>query len=243
MIVQEDTVFVSGMSPHMTEEDIAQHFGSIGVIKTDRRTMKPKIWMYKDKLSGKPKGEATVTYDDSNAAKSAIDWFDGKDFKGSVIKVQIAQHKNNYAAGGRGGRAIVEEVEEVLVAAMEIGNVQTQNVGTPISPGGQNATVATSRAQMESEVVIRQVVKAEEVAVAGWTVEGSEVVVGAIGVAGEAASLEEEAAAEEWTEAVAVVGPCEEEGPLDRAISSTAMNAPDRTIENAFMSTHDKYYS
>nr|CAD7409237.1 unnamed protein product [Timema poppensis] len=33
MIVQEDTVFVSGMSPHMTEEDIAQHFGSIGVIK------------------------------------------------------------------------------------------------------------------------------------------------------------------------------------------------------------------
>nr|CAD7447586.1 unnamed protein product [Timema bartmani] len=119
MIVQEDTVFVSGMSPHMTEEDIAQHFGSIGVIKvrdvvaqkyllflctTDRRTMKPKIWMYKDKLSGKPKGEATVTYDDSNAAKSAIDWFDGKDFKGSVIKVQIAQHKNNYAAGGRGGR-------------------------------------------------------------------------------------------------------------------------------------------
>nr|CAD7409236.1 unnamed protein product [Timema poppensis] len=43
---------------------------------TDRRTMKPKIWMYKDKLSGKPKGEATVTYDDSNAAKSAIDWFD-----------------------------------------------------------------------------------------------------------------------------------------------------------------------
>nr|CAD7203510.1 unnamed protein product [Timema douglasi] len=78
MIVQEDTVFVSGMSPHMTEEDIAQHFGSIGVIKTDRRTMKPKIWMYKDKLSGKPKGEATVTYDDSNAAKSAIDWFDGQ---------------------------------------------------------------------------------------------------------------------------------------------------------------------
>nr|CAD7605120.1 unnamed protein product [Timema genevievae] len=241
MIVQEDTVFVSGMSPHMTEEDIAQHFGSIGVIKTDRRTMKPKIWMYKDKLSGKPKGEATVTYDDSNAAKSAIDWFDGKDFKGSVIKVQIAQHKNNYAAGGRGGRGGGgggrggggggggggmdrggrgggRDSDRggsgggwflVLVVAMEIGNVQTQNVETPISPGGRNATVVTSRAQMESEVVTRQVVKVEEVVVAGWTVEGSEAVVGVTGVAGEAASLEEEA--EEWTEAVAVVGPCEEE--------------------------------
>ena len=27
----------------------------------------------------------------------------GKDFKGSIIKVQMAQHKNNYG-GGRGGR-------------------------------------------------------------------------------------------------------------------------------------------
>lgn len=51
--------------------------------------MKPKIWMYKDKVSGKPKGEATVTYDDPNAAQSAIQWFDGKDFRGSVIKVYI----------------------------------------------------------------------------------------------------------------------------------------------------------
>ncbi|PNF31967.1 hypothetical protein B7P43_G06566 [Cryptotermes secundus] len=103
MITQEDTVFVSGMSPALTEDDIQQHFGAIGVIKMDRRSGKPKIWMYKDKITGKPKGEATVTYDDANAARSAIDWFDGKDFKGSIIKVQMAQHKNNYV-GGRGGR-------------------------------------------------------------------------------------------------------------------------------------------
>lgn len=32
-IVQEDTVFVSGMNPDLTEEDIADHFGAIGVIK------------------------------------------------------------------------------------------------------------------------------------------------------------------------------------------------------------------
>lgn len=32
-IVQEDTVFVSGMNPDLNEEDIAQHFGAIGVIK------------------------------------------------------------------------------------------------------------------------------------------------------------------------------------------------------------------
>lgn len=49
------------------------------------------------------KGEATVTYDDSNAAKSAINWFDGKDFRGSVIKVQLATKKDNWSGGGGGG--------------------------------------------------------------------------------------------------------------------------------------------
>lgn len=72
------------------------------LIQNDKRTGKPKIWMYKDKNSGKPKGEATVTYDDQNAARSAIDWFDGKEFKGCTIKVQIAQHKSNWQ-GSRGG--------------------------------------------------------------------------------------------------------------------------------------------
>lgn len=34
--------------------------------------------MYKDKVTGKPKGECTVTYDDPDAARSAITWFNGK---------------------------------------------------------------------------------------------------------------------------------------------------------------------
>lgn len=41
--------------------------------------------MYNDKTTGQPKGEATVTYDDSNAARSAIKWFDSKLFYLSTI--------------------------------------------------------------------------------------------------------------------------------------------------------------
>lgn len=74
------------------------------MIQNDKRTGKPKIWMYKDKNTGKNKGEATVTYDDQNAARSAIDWFDGKEFKGNTIKVQIAQHKSSWQGGRGGGR-------------------------------------------------------------------------------------------------------------------------------------------
>lgn len=33
MITQEDTIFISGMDPETSEDDIAQHFGAIGVIK------------------------------------------------------------------------------------------------------------------------------------------------------------------------------------------------------------------
>ena len=77
LIEQVDTVFISGMPPHVTELEIEQHFGAIGLIKKDKKTMKPRIWIYNDKVTGKSKGEATVTYDDPNAARSSIDWFNG----------------------------------------------------------------------------------------------------------------------------------------------------------------------
>lgn len=33
MVVQEDTIFVSGMDPSISEEEICEHFGAIGLIK------------------------------------------------------------------------------------------------------------------------------------------------------------------------------------------------------------------
>lgn len=33
MVVQEDTIFVSGMDTQTTEEEIISHFGAIGIIK------------------------------------------------------------------------------------------------------------------------------------------------------------------------------------------------------------------
>lgn len=105
MVTQEDTIFVQGMNPETSETEIADYFGAIGIIKKDKRTMKPKIWIYKDKESGRPKGEATVTYEDANAAQSAIGWFDNKDFNGSMIKVSLAQRYNTWQnkGGQRGG--------------------------------------------------------------------------------------------------------------------------------------------
>lgn len=46
--------------------------------QNDKKTGDPKIWIYKNKQTGQPKGEATVTYDDEYTATSAIEWFNSE---------------------------------------------------------------------------------------------------------------------------------------------------------------------
>jgi RNA recognition motif-containing protein len=76
--VCSDTIFVTGLPEDTTSEQLAEYFGQIGIIKFDKKNDCKKIWIYKDKATGKGKGEATITYDDPPTATSAIQWFDGK---------------------------------------------------------------------------------------------------------------------------------------------------------------------
>ncbi|KAL7667537.1 hypothetical protein ACOME3_010640 [Neoechinorhynchus agilis] len=103
METQLDTVFVQRLPENCTRQDLAQAFGAIGVVKMDRRTGQPKIWIYKDKVTGRGKGEATVTYEDPNSADAAIKWFNGKEVMGQVVSVQLATRRRNMNYGGGGG--------------------------------------------------------------------------------------------------------------------------------------------
>ena len=47
-----DTIYVSGLPAGVSEPEIAAHFGSIGVLKIDKKKEKPKIWLYRDKATG-----------------------------------------------------------------------------------------------------------------------------------------------------------------------------------------------
>ncbi|KAI8978008.1 hypothetical protein BDB01DRAFT_800374 [Pilobolus umbonatus] len=111
----EDTIYISNLPQDVTEEKLAEHFGSIGIIKTDKKLKKPKIWIYVDKTTNIPKGDATLTYDDPPSADAAIQWFGGKEFMGNIIQVTKAERKMNIPVergsggferrgGGGGGR-------------------------------------------------------------------------------------------------------------------------------------------
>ncbi|KAL6754133.1 hypothetical protein V8C86DRAFT_2709850 [Haematococcus lacustris] len=97
-----DMVYVAGLPQNVTESDIAEYFGSIGVLKVDKKTGKKKIWLYRDKDTGALKGDGTVTYEDPFSASSAVEWFNNKDWKGSTLTVSLAD-KGGAGGGPSGG--------------------------------------------------------------------------------------------------------------------------------------------
>ncbi|KAI8825583.1 uncharacterized protein EV422DRAFT_599780 [Fimicolochytrium jonesii] len=102
--LSEDTIYITGLPKTATEQKLIDHFGSIGIIKMDKKTMKPKVWVYKDKVSGVPKGDATVTYEDPHSCDGAIKWFNGNDFEGSKLSVERAEQKAPPPGGWQSSR-------------------------------------------------------------------------------------------------------------------------------------------
>uniref|UniRef100_A0A8C6U2J3 TAF15 RNA polymerase II, TATA box binding protein (TBP)-associated factor n=1 Tax=Neogobius melanostomus TaxID=47308 RepID=A0A8C6U2J3_9GOBI len=104
-----NTIFVQGLGEEATVQEVADFFKQIGVIKVfEQKTGLPMINIYSDKVTGRAKGEATVSFDDPPSAKAAIDWFDGKEFNGNQLKVSFATRRAEFtqrggAAGGGGG--------------------------------------------------------------------------------------------------------------------------------------------
>ncbi|ALC47724.1 CG14718 [Drosophila busckii] len=86
-VLRPDTVFVLGMRLNVTKNDITLFFGKMGNIKIDEISMKPKIFVYKNKLTGRSKGEATITYTSPQAATAAINYLNGSRFLGHLISV------------------------------------------------------------------------------------------------------------------------------------------------------------
>jgi hypothetical protein len=98
---ETDTVYVSGMPAGVSEGDIAEFFGSIGIIKLDKKTKTKKIYLYRDKATGEMKGDGTVSYEDPFSAASAVEWFHNKDWKGGSADPSQASYMRCLLRNGR----------------------------------------------------------------------------------------------------------------------------------------------
>ncbi|KAL1233145.1 RNA-binding protein FUS [Trichinella pseudospiralis] len=97
-----NTVFVQGIPDMASAQMIAEYFAESGEIMRDARGGL-KVHIYKDKASGKLKGEALVCFMNSAMAANAIDRFHGNYFPGSDIPMQVSYATSRVSSGSRGG--------------------------------------------------------------------------------------------------------------------------------------------
>eukprot|EP00904_Undaria_pinnatifida_P000990 jgi/Undpi1/10892/HiC_scaffold_3.g01418.m1 len=89
-------IYVSGLPTTITETDLVEKFGGIGIIARIRQKRGYKdqwpfsVRIYKDDSTGKPKGDCIIKYEEPTSAHAALKWFDGVDFKGGKIGVAMA---------------------------------------------------------------------------------------------------------------------------------------------------------
>ena len=110
----ENTIYVAGLPHDVSIDQIGDFFGQLGKIKASKKNYnlgEPTIHLYKDKRTGRPKGDATVSYEETETAQSAVKWYDGATFMnrpGTKLSVSIARRpaisgKGKGKGKGKGG--------------------------------------------------------------------------------------------------------------------------------------------
>lgn len=88
-------IYVGNLPFSVTEADLRTQFGQIGEIVN--------LKLISDKFTGKSKGFGFIEYANKEDAEKAVSAFDGKDFQGRNIRVNISKPKTDTGGGGRGG--------------------------------------------------------------------------------------------------------------------------------------------
>lgn len=76
-------LYVGGFPYATTEDALRSHFETIGAVES--------VAIIKDKMTGRSKGFGFVEMSDEKAADDAINAFNGKDYDGRTLTVNIAR--------------------------------------------------------------------------------------------------------------------------------------------------------
>lgn len=85
-------IYVTGLPPDCTEEEIASIFCKAGIIDLDPETQQPKIKIYLDQASGLPKGDASICYARAESVDLAVTLLDEAPFRPSVRSDACVQY-------------------------------------------------------------------------------------------------------------------------------------------------------
>lgn len=100
--MKDNRLFVGNLAYNTIENDISDLFGQAGSVISVNLMM--------DKFTGKSRGFAFVEYGTPEEATKAVEMFNGKDFQGRPLTVNIARpreerpQRSNFRAGDRGDR-------------------------------------------------------------------------------------------------------------------------------------------
>jgi len=83
----EVQIFVEGLPPLSKIPELVQYFSTVGEIKIDRDSKKPRVWLYTDKVTGQQTGEATITYKNPYTQKLALSTYHLQQYQGKTIMV------------------------------------------------------------------------------------------------------------------------------------------------------------
>ncbi|KFD66576.1 hypothetical protein M514_01572 [Trichuris suis] len=99
-----NAIFIQGIPDMADAQIVAEYFSQAGEIMIDNRGG-PKVHVYKDKMSGRPKGEALVSFMNPQYATAAIDRFNGQYFPGCEVPMKVTYATTRSTDYGiRGGR-------------------------------------------------------------------------------------------------------------------------------------------
>jgi cold-inducible RNA-binding protein len=99
--MKDNRLFVGNLTYNTIENDIQDLFGQAGSVLSVNLMM--------DKFTGKSRGFAFVEFSTPEEATKAVEMFNGKDFQGRPLTVNIARPReeraprSNFRAGGGGG--------------------------------------------------------------------------------------------------------------------------------------------
>ncbi|MCW5589803.1 MAG: RNA-binding protein [Legionellales bacterium] len=92
--MNQNKIYVGNLSYGTTAEALRDAFVSFGEIA--------EVKLITDRETGRSKGFAFITFEDGNAAKTAVK-LNGNDLDGRPMKVSLARENDRNDRGGRGG--------------------------------------------------------------------------------------------------------------------------------------------